>query len=652
MRKQLMTGVAAAAICLGFASCSRYDFTPISEGEQAYVNYENAFIEKFGEPAPDQTWGFGSAEANNGGAAQGAATRAATRAVTRAIPDSYNFPKDAPASKFLSAVPEGVQPYTQYNQEISYIDENFSGNEVQLQGIWVSQNETRRNILYVKGNVDLSSKYFYAQKNAEIYLIEGATLKLKESDAKGLRDGCNFYIAKNASLITDGELKTSSANIYNHGTVSAKDFNPASSNDDPNDGSLFYNKGTFNVTNHIGLGNAYCIIVNDGDLNANTITLQGGSKLQNNGTATINGQTRVDSNNLSWVNNGTYTTGSFSYTAGSYDVKNNCKLTVNGDFYINLGDTKDDRNFFMDSNASTVTNTLTATGPFYIIMCPNAVFKVNTTATLNASKQYYGIYGLPTTTNPTGYAVFQAKDIVAGSANQGYEVTYGGNLYVTAETHFAQGYSGQYPYIGFEGGCSESNIFTAGNMPNYSIASSECNPGFNNGPVPLRVIAEDLTASEGSDFDFNDVVFDIQLNWPAQGKHKITLQAAGGKLPLCVGVLDDEHEVHNLFGVDVNTMVNTEEWTSHKAPVSFFITGEYTNAKDIKVWVKKGNDWCELKAEQGKAASKIGVPSTFKWVKELKDIEPIYTKFKDYVSNPSIKWWETISDESQIYNAQ
>ena len=54
-----MTGVAAAAICLGLSNCSRYDFTPISEGEQAYANYENAFIQKFGEPAPDQTWGFG-----------------------------------------------------------------------------------------------------------------------------------------------------------------------------------------------------------------------------------------------------------------------------------------------------------------------------------------------------------------------------------------------------------------------------------------------------------------------------------------------------------------------------------------------------------------------------------------------------------------
>ena len=67
-----MTGVAAAAICLGLASCSRFDYTLISEGEQAYVNYENAFIEKFGEPAPDQTWGFGSADANGGGVAQAA----------------------------------------------------------------------------------------------------------------------------------------------------------------------------------------------------------------------------------------------------------------------------------------------------------------------------------------------------------------------------------------------------------------------------------------------------------------------------------------------------------------------------------------------------------------------------------------------------
>ena len=642
-----MTGVAAAAICLGLASCSRFDYTLISEGEQAYVNYENAFIEKFGEPAPDQTWGFGSADANNGGATQGAITRATTRATTRAIPDSYKFPQDALADKFPSAVPEGVEKYS-YGKKVSYIDESFTGQKVELNGTWVTDHSEPQT-LYITGNVDLTSGYFYAASNSTIYLVEGATLKLNSTDSKNLQYGCNYYIAENASIITEGELRTNCTNIYNHGTISAYDFYPSSSNDNPNSGSLFYNRGTFNVTNHIGLGNAYCIIVNDGDLNANTITLQGGSKLQNNGTATINGQTRVDSNNLSWVNNGTYTTGSFSYTAGSYDVKNNCKLTVNGDFYINLGDTKDDRNFFMDSNASTVTNTLTATGPFYIIMCPNAVFKVNTTATLNASKQYYGIYGLPTTTNPTGYAVFQAKDIVAGSANQGYEVTYGGNLYVTAETHFAQGYSGQYPYIGFEGGCSESNIFTGVDKPVYTITSSECNPGFKGAPVPTRVIAEDLSASENSDFDFNDVVFDVQLNWPTTGEHTITLLAAGGTLPLTIA----GEEVHAKFGVPTNKMVNTEAWTAQKSPVKFVIKGKYYNANEIEVRVQKGSDWPLLTAERGRVASKIAVSTDYKWVKELQDISEAYKNFDTYVQNGNpAEWWKDNKENSLIYNAK
>ena len=163
----------------------------------------------------------------------------------------------------------------------------------------------------------------------------------------------------------------------------------------------------------------------------------------------------------------------------------------------------------------------------------------------------------------------------------------------------------------------------------------------------IRIIAEDLSASEGSDFDFNDVVFDAKIEW---NRTIIILQAAGGKLPLKVAGV----EVHEAFGVDVNTMVNTESWTAQKEPVEFVIEGNnygYDYSK-IPVQVKKGTDWCELTAEQGKAASKIAVPTTFKWVKELKDIEPIYTQFKDYVSNPYIEWWNTISDNSQIYNAQ
>ena len=239
------------------------------------------------------------------------------------------------------------------------------------------------------------------------------------------------------------------------------------------------------------------------------------------------------------------------------------------EFYINLGDNAGQNGFSMDGNASCVVGSFKAAGPFNIYMGANALFKVDGTATLDATKANYGIYG-PT----SGYAVFQAKDIVKGKEDQGYEVTYGNNLYIVADTHFAQGYSGDYPYIDFKGGCSKDNIYTDGNLPSFSIESSECNPGFTGetpdpdpDPTPnIRVIAEDLTVDERGDFDFNDVVFDVILNYPV-GKTTIILQAAGGTLPLTIG----GQEVHKKFGVDTNVMVNTKNNSVERNPAKFVL---------------------------------------------------------------------------------
>ena len=171
----------------------------------------------------------------------------------------------------------------------------------------------------------------------------------------------------------------------------------------------------------------------------------------------------------------------------------------------------------------------------------------------------------------------------------------------------------------------------------------------------IRIIAEDLSASEGSDFDFNDVVFDVKYGYPAGDKTTIILQAAGGKLPLCIGVLDDEHEVHKLFGVSLNTMVNTEDWTAHKDPVTFTIDVQYGswNINNLPIWVQKGSDWVLLTAPKGKAASKIAVSTDYKWVKELQDISKAYKNFDTYVtSGKPAEWWKDNKDDSLIYNAQ
>ena len=113
--------------------------------------------------------------------------------------------------------------------------------------------------------------------------------------------------------------------------------------------------------------------------------------------------------------------------------------------------------------------------------------------------------------------------------------------------------------------------------------------------------------------------------------------------------------MHNLFGVSLNTMVNTEDWTAHKDPVPFIIDGQYGsgNIVDLPIWVQKGSDWVELTAPQGKAASKIAVSTDYKWVKELQDISDAYKKFDKYVKNGHpTEWWKNNEDDTYIYNAQ
>lgn len=617
MKKNLMTGI-AAAICLGFSSCSKFDFTPITHGEEVYESYETAFVNKFGEPAPEQTWGFGTSTS----------TRAA---LTRSILASYNFPSDASSDKFLSEVPEGVEKYS-YGKPVCYVDGSLSGSRVELNGIWVVDHIESPTV-YITGNVDMTNGYFYATQNTTIYILANAHLKLNAKDGGNLQSGSKIYIASGAQLEVSGELKLNSCTIYNHGTIIASDISP-------NGNSLLYNTGTLTVSNAVSLNNDQTIIVNDGTITASSLWTAGSSKFQNNGETTVSGATTVNSNDNIWVNNGQYTTGTFTYEAGSSEVINNCKMTVNGLFYFNLGDNAGQNSFRMDAGASCVTESYKAIGPHYIYMGAGALFKVKGTAIMDATKANYGVYG-PTT--GSGYAVFQAKDIVAGKAEQGYEITYGGNLAVVADTHFQQGYSGTDPYIDFKDGCSESNIYTNGSLPSITIPASGCNPGFTGGnpdpePEAIRIIAEDLSASEGSDFDFNDVVFDVQLNYPADNQHTITLLAAGGTLPLTVGGM--EYEVHYLFGVSTSTMVNTNNGTAVRQPVKYVITGNYSNAKEIEVRVKKGSEWLLLTAEQGKAASKIGVPTTYQWCDEWQDIEDRYPKFKEYVSDPSVEWWK------------
>lgn len=165
------------------------------------------------------------------------------------------------------------------------------------------------------------------------------------------------------------------------------------------------------------------------------------------------------------------------------------------------------------------------------------------------------------------------------------------------------------------------------------------------------IIAEDLSASEKSDFDFNDVVFNV--TYDNETTAKVQLLAAGGTLPLTVA----GREVHAEFGypnIDPATgklhMINTGVDVLGATAQPFTVTGlnRALKGKDIVIKVKKGNtgddsvDWIELTANKGEAAAKIAVTQGFEYCKEFQDINGKYPLFNDWVQDKSVVWYSNV----------
>lgn len=169
------------------------------------------------------------------------------------------------------------------------------------------------------------------------------------------------------------------------------------------------------------------------------------------------------------------------------------------------------------------------------------------------------------------------------------------------------------------------------------------------------LITSDLSSIDPSDWDFNDAVFDVFIYYNPyweNGAHNyavITLRAAGGTLPLTVA----GKEVHELFGVSTDKMVNTGYATGVEvAPVQFRLTASQVtsgNAKDIPVIVtaRDGKTYT-LTAEQGQPTQKIAAPIAdhVKWLKERTHIKNGYPTFMDWIDNTSLTWYKPANDGS------
>ena len=674
MKNYLITGAAALALLIAFAGCSKsndlYDQSVVDEKNKqdqekqdqqkvltANEAYAVAFEKAFGTVGPNVDWGFGR---------KSSSTRAFTRAGGVTFNTDIVFPGDCDASNFLANWPENASELPTWGgnaglKDAFYIEKAYN---VQI------YNGAAK--LYVKGDIDLSEgdtdaehPRFQVSTTSEIYLLEGATLKIGKVSAENFI-GAAIYIAEGATLATDYPLLLNSGmDVYNHGTINVKDLQV-------NTNSILYNSGTVKATGTVSAesnssNGDQSSIVNNGTIECADVVVNAGAVL-NIFEWKVSGTTTINSPNSGWINNGQWKTKDYAYVGGSENVINNCYLWVTNDFEMNISSVKGSfkinseggvlaKNFYGGRDSST--NAIS--GPFKIEMAENAVFVVENNAQFESGrseidndKYAYGIFG-PLT---GGYAVFQAKNIVreASIANTWGAVTYRGHLYVSAETHFAQGNDGMESHkfiIEQDGFSIANNIYAAGfksGKPSITIPQTTCSPGFQGGDPLFRVIAEDLSASEAGDFDFNDVVFDVVK---AEGsKTTLKLICAGGVLPLRVRGANqaDGVEVHSVFGEKTPNangqykMYNTGAGPD-KDPVEFTIDGTYTTPEQIAkiiIEVQKNGVWMELKATRGKAACKILVDDTFKPVTERRNIADENQNFTNYVQGKFVDdfWWK------------
>ena len=191
-------------------------------------------------------------------------------------------------------------------------------------------------------------------------------------------------------------------------------------------------------------------------------------------------------------------------------------------------------------------------------------------------------------------------------------------------------------YLGFNMSGSEN--------PNYSDWIVKLTPVGNNNSEQnniVRIMCEDLGST--SDFDFNDIVFDVDISSYQKVGDKysvdIIVQAAGGTLPVYIGnVHDPRNEVHMILGGTSNTPINVGLGASVPAKYKTITGLSSDQPKDIPLYRKDtGNGTSAMvliPSNRSKTAPfKICVPVTTQWTVEHGEIGKAYAGFREWVES-------------------
>ena len=716
-----MMGASAVAFCTLFTSCSNEEGATAEQYYQAV--YDQKFVETFGQPNPNQDWGFSSsAQSRMTRSMEGPVcpdivkpydeTWVATYCETAKEPNSTNVADNYDNSYYSRKEGTYVDPYFTWYSEFESLypqadygwdwnkavaaaqaagwehwndlfaytsDETYVLN-FKITGTWdggigVAASEGMQTpgcerTIVVTGTWNITENQRIGSLG-KIIIANGGTVNVKSGVMLNMVNQARLVVLPGGTLTGEGSIEVNNGNAeglenYNGGVVSIKVFN--------NNFGKFYNYGNF--------------IVEEYQAGAQE------SNFYNHSLAVI---TKTGMNSET-PNARIYNVCQFyvkdSMRARVYEGVMGSALIVNGTLFLSSSEDATATPTYVGLAAGALVqcgylynNGTSWSGPtnggYAVLDIENEITFLNWEQDAPQNGGYFAnnlyVYAGTWANVPDGngyhqtdpsdaynhslsIAEYKFKNIVANCVGNGNVTIVEKGTYevIPADASFVKG----------QAGCT----------PGYKIKKEEIIPGDPN-KRSIRIMAEDLSVEQASDFDFNDVVFDVEAEFPentsAVTQVKVTLWAAGGTLPLRLNQ-DDNLEVHGLLGVSVPTMTNThaqgradnKQWFAaddmkDKMPWSGTVTlannasiskdnfeADVNNNLFVEVFktTSSGGSWFVLTAKRGAPACKIGCPVGTPWAKERINMNNVFTEFKNWVTNDSPANWYDSKVVKNIYN--
>ena len=643
MKKYLMTGIAALAMCAGFTSCS-HDLEAPSQEEINEVNaqkitnsYNQAFIATFGHPAANQDWGFSSSS---------------TRAITRAN-SGHTYPA---THEYTDASGKVIAGANMNHNEWADPDKEFGG--------WVVPaplTEAQKALVarYFQTVNDMSYedpqlRQFFVQ---QVYKGGKTTVN---STTEGITAADETkYDSDNMNLMTVGQYN-SHINDFNAGTCSTS--------------NVLDNGQKVGGSSH---SDQITLMVNVDDTSCFGYHETGSSTHHNDKAALVSWQTIAQ-----WqVNNGEISSIEASILNDTWD-----RSFLGFDLAIKEGA----QAYATDEagNVQYADYSQAAESPKYAwdgekiieIADPTKYYPVEyyddyktikkngeSIGWLTTNKNFYVAADNVTMSQTLSMNRAQASTITTIQDAPVLKDVMDGDTYYQSVVNLPrikQLVDNGYLPVNNKNLTEWVKVGTSdGYYSDWIVTLTEAKRiPTNTTPADLRIMAEDLSATEASDFDFNDVVFDVYFAKEGETQTKILVRAAGGTLPLRIKVSDTEwQEVHGLWGLGTGIMINTgaermfgsSKGADNKGSKELtlkYAVADAAAAKNITIQVQKGDIWVEMTAPNGEPAAKFAIPApnpdAENWCKERTPIQTQYTKFTDWVKGQSnIKWWLGTSTE-------